>query len=623
MTMTMSRARSTSRSVIFYLFTFIILCCFTKKHTSLDLKSFTFGLESLEENRKAYVAGNLKRSDFRMKPSTVSDAISFGLKSHRLLKIFKIFLLTQLIILSGDIMVNPGPSNIEYFDQSSILDNSFSSMDSEQSNFLFASQFHNSSMNSRDEDEFFYDLGLPGKGLRVGHRNVNYLTTSKFEQIKLILTNKDGNPQVDVLFISETFLKPDVPDCLYNIPGFNIFRKDRVNKNGGGVMAFVNKKLSVIHRTDLEDIKLEILWLEIAPFKSKRSLLLAGIYRPPSSTKADDIALEKNIEKVDLLNKETVLMGDLNIDALNIAHYNKHCISKTLKNLHFKQLVREITRPVSGTCLDHIHSNNPQCIVGIVCPNIGLSDHLPVFATRQYSRSSERNSQQKGNTYIKYRNMKNFDEDLFKSTLKQTPWDSAFIFDDVDDILSSWESLFNNTLDANCPWRVKRVSKTKQSPWLSSSVTKQLRERDRLLKIARRSGSVADWESYKKARNKAVSIVRKAKSEFFKTTFKNNQNNPKGMWKTIKSLMGDKRQTTTDHKNIISHGSSNTEMANSFNEHFSTIAERLREQLQSAPFDISKLENFVRSRKDENVLFLYSSNKQRGCSRLSFKDKFQ
>ena len=53
--------------------------------------------------------------------------------------------------------------------------------------------------------------------------------------------------------------------------------------------------------------------------------------------------------------------------------------------MNFKQLVSRTTRPVSNTCLDHIHTNNPQHIQNTVCPNIGLSDHLPVFAVRLFS----------------------------------------------------------------------------------------------------------------------------------------------------------------------------------------------------------------------------------------------
>ena len=63
-------------------------------------------------------------------------------------------------------------------------------------------------------------------------------------------------------------------------------------------------------------------------------------------------------------------------------------------------------------------------------------------------------------------------------------------------------------MDSNCPWRVKRVAKARKPPWLNSSVTTQLRERDRLLKIGKRSQNPADWESYKAARKEAVTNYR-------------------------------------------------------------------------------------------------------------------
>ena len=284
--------------------------------------------------------------------------------------------------------------------------------------------------------------------------------------------------------------------------------------------------------------------------------------------------------------------------------YNKYRLCKNLNSVDFKQLVSRTTRPVSNTCLDHIQTNNPQRIQNIVCPNIGLSDHLPVFAVRLFSRNNECNHQQKGNTYIKYRKLKVFIEEQFKSTLKETPWDSIFVFDDIDDVLSSWESLFNSALDSNCPWRVKRVAKAKKSPWLDSSVIKQLRERDRLLKIAKRSKTPADWESYKRARNKAVFLLRRAKSEFFKTTFANNKNNPKGTWKTMKSLIGVNKQQSINHLRIKEKDlGNNEEMTEAFNVHFSTIADKLRKLLPDVPFDTSKLSNFVRSRKDESAAF--------------------
>ena len=44
-------------------------------------------------------------------------------------------------------------------------------------------------------------------------------------------------------------------------------------------------------------------------------------------------------------------------------------------------------------------------------------------------------------------------------------------------------------------------------------------------------------------------------------------------------------------------------MAEAFNIHFSTIADKLRNLLPDMLFDTSKLSNFVRSQKDESAIF--------------------
>lgn len=147
---------------------------------------------------------------------------------------------------------------------------------------------------TRDNTGSYFKLPLPTKGLRFGHWNINYLTDSKFEQIKLLLVNNSNCP--DVFFITETFLKPSVCDSLFEIPGYTLLRKDRPDKAGGGVAVYCKDSLTFKRRFDLECNSVEILWLELCPYKSKRSMLFAGCYRPPSSTKVDDKKFEECIE---------------------------------------------------------------------------------------------------------------------------------------------------------------------------------------------------------------------------------------------------------------------------------------------------------------------------------------
>ena len=65
--------------------------------------------------------------------------------------------------------------------------------------------------------------------------------------------------------------------------------------------------------------------------------------------------------------------------------------------------------------------------------------------------------------------MKMFDAELFKQTLMQTPWDSVYIFDEIDDMLDSWEKLFIDALEQHCPWRTKRVARVNHASSLDNT----------------------------------------------------------------------------------------------------------------------------------------------------------
>ena len=55
---------------------------------------------------------------------------------------------------------------------------------------------------------------------------------------------------------------------------------------------------------------------------------------------------------------------------------------------------------------------------------------------------------------------------LFFRILKNIPWDSSNIYDNIDDIWSQWSGLFKQVLDKHAP--VKRVQlRDNQLPWIS------------------------------------------------------------------------------------------------------------------------------------------------------------
>ena len=215
--------------------------------------------------------------------------IDYSTKLHQLLNLTNYGLLATCIIFSGDISTNPGP----------------------------------------------FDLRATGKvrGISICHWNIQHLTESKFEEISISLrSHQHTTNKIDVLFLLKRF----VP-VKYLI--------HRFGRSGGGILAFVNEQHCVNFRSDLITNVNVVLWLEIFPFKLKRWLLIAGVYRPPSSSRSDDINLGKNIERGYLKNKETIILGDFNINSLDSNKFCKHNLIKTMKNLHFSQHVNQVTRP--------------------------------------------------------------------------------------------------------------------------------------------------------------------------------------------------------------------------------------------------------------------------------------
>ena len=154
--------------------------------------------------------------------------------------------------------------------------------------------------------------------------------------------------------------------------------------------------------------------------------------------------------------------------------------------------------------------------------------------------------------------MKQFDENRFKEALSQAPWDRVFVFDEIDNMLDSWKSIFNSVLDENCPWREKRVKRAVHAPWTTtSSVVKQLHLRDNCLKTARRSNNTDNWSNYRAARNKAVAMIRSAKRKFFCNAFEENRSNSTGIWKTVRTMTGsgkNRRDMNSTNKPVLFGG---------------------------------------------------------------------
>ena len=60
----------------------------------------------------------------------------------------------------------------------------------------------------------------------------------------------EENP--DIICITESWANANIGDGEININGYTVFRRDRHNRIGGGVLLYVKHNIKALHRTDLE-----------------------------------------------------------------------------------------------------------------------------------------------------------------------------------------------------------------------------------------------------------------------------------------------------------------------------------------------------------------------------------
>ena len=280
------------------------------------------------------------------------------------------------------------------------------------------------------------------------------------------------NINLHIFGLSETKLNDHKSTEVFKIKGFQTpFRKDNTSNCGGGLLVYVRNGINAKRRDDLETNNIPCLWLEISPHNSK-SFMLGNMYRPPDSRIGFNDRFEDFIDIIISEDKEFILLWDFNKNSLN--KETERDWGNFTTSLGLMQLVSEPTRVTkeSKTLIDHIYTNNAENIQWVPVEKICISDHFAVFCNRKSHTSVSKNTHQ----VITYQSFKHFDETIFLSDLSCVPWEILENFDNIDDIVTVWKSLFLENLDKHAPIKSHRVKKKYQPEWLTPEILDCMKE---------------------------------------------------------------------------------------------------------------------------------------------------
>ena len=125
-------------------------------------------------------------------------------------------------------------------------------------------------------------------------------------------------------------------------------------------------------------------------------------------------------------------------------------------------------------------------------------------------------------------------EKAFKLALQNTPWWISNLFEDLDEVVNTWELLYKNIVDEFITTRKAKIRKN-SLPWVTTELRKLLNKRYKLLKIWQHTKDSLAHIRYKQARNLANIKMREAESEYWRNEFEK-ATNSKQFWRTVKRV---------------------------------------------------------------------------------------
>ena len=407
------------------------------------------------------------------------------------------------------------------------------------------------------------------EGLRVGYLNICHLINKIADASKII---DNHNKPFHIFCFSESWLNKRIKNTSLTIPGYFIVRRDPKIVHETGLIVYVQKTVSFKIRLDLCHPGVEVLWIEIKSGhtnKSPDSLLICFLYKHSkcSSQWYDDFS--DMMDNVWLLQKEILLMGDLNMDLLQLCSKWQNIFT----SYNLTQCVNVATR-ITQKCsslLDHIYSSNINSLSEICVPTVGCSDHNAICVTWR-----KKGFKIPKTTHIltMFRSFKKFDLLSFQSDLQAAPFQNIYGFADPDEALLFWSKTLLTVVNKHIPFIQKRVKSKILPGWLTKDILLAMEDRDRLKKNRL-------FDEYKKKRNVVKYLIRKSKRNFFEKLIED-KSNTASIWKAIRQLT---KPSSPDVDCNIS--------ANAFNNHFTDIGKKLiSKEIKPDSFDTSALEQF-------------------------------
>lgn len=278
---------------------------------------------------------------------------------------------------------------------------------------------------------------------QICHLNCQSLSAHIIDLIGLLESTR-----YHIIGITETWLKPCLPDNIVNFPGYLIIRNDRIHKRGGGVALFVKAGLqfrvlscSESALPESSEFLTAAVWGDQHP-----KILMSVVYRAPRIDYPDEFfsIISDRIPSY----KHTFVLVDFNLNLSGL----KPNGTLSLENRRFRSSIKDLGLHLvpfdhtyhvgeSKSWLDVILVSDPGKITQIHQVPNSISNHDLVGV--EFSLCLQKLPPRS----VAYRDITGIDRLSFLEKLASLDWDSFHQLNCIDEKVSMLNTFILNTLD--------------------------------------------------------------------------------------------------------------------------------------------------------------------------------
>lgn len=324
------------------------------------------------------------------------------------------------------------------------------------------------------------------------------------------------NTELDIIVVSETWLKSYHSNKFVELPGFELIRNDRCAKRSGGVALYVRDNLTFKVLKLSERVSSEYLFIEVIFPDSK--ILVGAYYKAPGVKELD--VFEDVLDELTVSYDDVLLLGDFNECLLSAYGQRGCCVNRTCSKCEFAGIIAKFGLTSVGTIASHYEvgktpslidlclTNKPEKVVFFNQISHGLSKHDMIFG------SFSCNKKALDKPVRLCRNFAKVDSSRLYADACSIGWNELFYATDVSEKVGIFNRKVITLLEAHAPLKpfVSASPLTSVQPWFTSEIRRALLERD--IAKSEYSRNLVSRDHYRRLRNRATGLVRKAKYDY-------------------------------------------------------------------------------------------------------------